>query len=292
MKSIIPRLGWALCLILPLACASAPEAARKAAPPAPENIEPTPGRFTPMWSDEFDGPNIDASKWYVINRHDKYWPETPWRRNYKKTNAFIENGVLVLQTIRDGAGYSTACLTTSDYGKQVLFKQAFGSYETRLRFPKSQGHWCAFWLMNDDEGSLYKRGKEKGGRDGTEIDIIEKATLSDRAEHNLHWDGYADYHQSAGYKNEGLGLNDGEWHTVKLEWYPNLYIFYIDGKVTWRTNAGGVCQTPNYIILSEEIGNFGTGPEAWGGGPISEAALPDRFEVDYVRVCAFVPDKP
>ncbi len=47
-------------------------------------------------------------------------------------------------------------------------------------------------------------------------------------------------------------------------------------KETWRTNAGGVCQVPEYIKLSDEIGNW--------AGDIKNAELPDKFLVDYVRV--------
>jgi hypothetical protein len=57
----------------------------------------------------------------------------------------------------------------------------------------------------------------------------------------------------------------------------------------WRTRAGGVCQTANWILLTEEIGNFGTGPRSWGVGPIEAAALPDEYRVDYVRVWRYVP---
>lgn len=49
-----------------------------------------------------------------------------------------------------------------------------------------------------------------------------------------------------------------------------------DGKETWRTSAGGVCQAPLYIKLSDEIGKW--------GGDIAKATLPDEFLVDYVRV--------
>jgi hypothetical protein len=44
----------------------------------------------------------------------------------------------------------------------------------------------------------------------------------------------------------------------------------------WRTTAGGVCQAPLYIKLSDEVGKW--------GGDIARAKLPDRFLVDYVRV--------
>ena len=73
------------------------------------------------------------------------------------------------------------------------------------------------------------------------------------------------------------------FHTFSLWWKPDEYVFYVDGKETWRTNAGGVCQVPLYIKLSDEIGSW--------GGKISEAKLPDRFVVDYVRVYDVVEDK-
>jgi beta-glucanase (GH16 family) len=257
-------------------------------PAAPVSLETPAGYFEPVWADEFDSPKVDTTKWYVLDRHEKYWPDMPWRRNYKAGNAFIENGALVLQTIKDGAGYSTACIQTADYGKPTLFEQTYGSFEARVKFPAQQGHWCAFWLMNNDEGSLKQRGEKNGGRDGTEIDIMEKAWLLPRIAHNLHWDGYAENHKSAGILVNDPRLGDGDWHVIRLEWYPTVYVFFVDGKETWRSAAGGVCQSPNHIILSEEIGNGGEGPEAWGVGPISQAALPDRFEVDYVRVGKFV----
>jgi len=50
----------------------------------------------------------------------------------------------------------------------------------------------------------------------------------------------------------------------------------VDGKEVWRTKAGGVSQVPEYLKLTEEIGEW--------GGDITKAQLPDFFEVDYVRV--------
>ena len=39
------------------------------------------------------------------------------------------------------------------------------------------------------------------------------------------------------------GVMEG-WHTFSLLWLPDEYVFYVDGKETWRTKAGGVCQVP------------------------------------------------
>jgi hypothetical protein len=87
---------------------------------------------------------------------------------------------------------------------------------------------------------------------------------------------------------ERTNLNDGDWHIFRLDWYPDQYVFSVDNIETWRTKAGGVSRAPAHIILSEEIGNGGTGPNAWGAGPITDAALPDYFIIDYVRVYEYV----
>jgi hypothetical protein len=33
------------------------------------------------------------------------------------------------------------------------------------------------------------------------------------------------------------GLADG-WHTIGLDWTEKEYVFYVDGKGTWRTDKG------------------------------------------------------
>ncbi|MCJ7827108.1 MAG: glycoside hydrolase family 16 protein [Demequinaceae bacterium] len=265
-------------------CASTPETPTPTRSPSPTGAAPggTFGELT--FGDEFDGPEVDTTKWRVADEHQDLWPGTPWRRNYKKENVYIEDGVLVIRVAREEVGFSSGQVTTGEAGTVTLFEQTFGRYEARLRFPTQQGHWCAFWLWNTNQGGI-----DGSGRDGTEIDIIEKAVLIDRAEHNLHWDGYGAEHKSAGQAVTGAGLDDGDWHVIRLDWYPDEYVFFIDGVETWRTSAGGVSQAPNFVILSEEIGNFGVGAGEWGVGPIEDAALPDYFYIDYVRIYEYVP---
>jgi beta-glucanase (GH16 family) len=157
--------------------------------------------------------------------------------------------------------------------------------EARVQAPTQQGHWAAFWLYTPDVGTA-----NGDGRDGTEIDIVESAYVqSDRVNHALHWDGYDADHQSSGEQATGFGVYDGGWHTFTLEWYPDEYVFYVDGTETWRTTDGGVSQVPQYIKLTEEIGHYGTGPDQWGSGPIEDATLPDTTRFDYVRVWACEP---
>jgi beta-glucanase (GH16 family) len=263
------------------AAGAPPDVASDGAVAFMDDIRPAKGgRFVPIWHDEFDGPVVDANKWYV----DDQWPsmDLPWRRNWKPANVSIESGALVIQTVSDGTNYSTGAIETGKFGGPNIFEQAFGRFEARMRFQAQQGHWTAFWLMNPNEGNV-----DGSGRDGSEIDILEKAWLGDRANHAIHWDGYGASQKSAGQQSTGYGLDDGGWHTSALEWTPDQYVFSIDDNVAFTSSAGGVCQTPNWILLTDEIGNYGTGPDVWGTGSIQGATLPDRFYVDYVRVWKF-----
>lgn len=238
------------------------------------------------FGDEFDGPAIDTTRWSVEDGYQNNYPDSPWRRNFKKENVYIQDGALVIRVAREQVGFSSGAIVTGDKGQPSPFEQAFGRFEARMRFPTQQGHGCGFWLWNVSQGNI-----DGSGRDGTEIDILERAWLIDRVDHALHWDGYGAEHQSAVKTVDGMGLNDGGWHTVRLDWYPDQYVFFIDGKETWRTSAGGVDQTPNFVLFSDEIANYGTGPEAMGVGPIEDAVLPDYFYVDYVRVYRYVPPR-
>jgi len=213
------------------------------------------------WSDEFNGTKIDRSKWEILGdwkRRDAYWV---------KEDSYLDGkGNLIIRTKKDGDRYTSGAMRTRN-----RFEHKFGYWVCRCKFPEQVGHWPAFWLH---AGSVGKVGNQ--GRDGTEIDIMEKPWLEDKITQNLHWDGYGAAHKNAGGKSSTIpGISEG-FHTFGLHWKSDEYVFYVDGKETWRTNAGGVSQVPQYMKLTEEIGKW--------GGDIKKAELPDYFVVDYVRV--------
>ncbi len=224
-------------------------------PPLPE------GKIWKLaWSDEFQGSAIDPSKWEVLGdykRRDGYWV---------KEDSYLDGqGNLILRIKKDGDRYTCGAVRTKG-----RFEHRYGYWVCRCQFPQQPGHWPAFWMM---AGGVGKVGE--GGRDGTEIDIMEKPWRDDRTTQNLHWDGYGKDHKSAGLQFSVPGLNEGS-HTFGLYWTPEEYVFYVDGLESWRTSAGGVSQVSEWAKLTEEIGKW--------GGDIAQASLPDYFTVDYVRV--------
>jgi len=229
---------------------------------AKDSLPPTPAgkEWTLVWRDEFEGAKLDETKWNRLGdwkRRDGFW---------MKDDAYLSGkGTLLLRTRKDGDRY--VCGAVNTRGK---FEHRFGYYVARCKMPKQPGHWPAFWIMGSGVGRV---GDE--GRDGTEIDIVEIPWRDGKVTFNLHWDGYGKDHKSAGANTTLPALIEG-FHDYALLWTPEEYVFYVDGKEVWRTRAGGVCQAPEYLKLTEEIGKW--------GGDIAAAELPDFFEVDYVRV--------
>lgn len=237
-------------------CATAPE--RQASDVLP--ALPAGERWQLVWSDEFEGTQLDPAKWEILGdskRRDGFWT---------RTESYLDgNGHLVLRTRQDGERFVCGAVRTKG-----RFEHCYGYWVARCKLPTQPGHWPAFWLMSDEVGRV---GKD--GRDGTEIDIAEFPWRDWQTTMNLHWDGYGEAHKSAGTKLTLPAITNG-FHTFALNWTPTNYVFYVDGKVVWQTAAGGVSQVPEFIKLTEEVGDW--------AGKIREAKLPDYFEVDYVRV--------
>lgn len=216
------------------------------------------------FSDEFDGDTLDTSKWSLAPEMERQGAGGWWDNSMTSLDG---NGNMVLSVSKregDGRVISGAVRTK---GK---FEQTYGYYEIRCTLPPVEGAWCAFWLMGDTV-----HGIGNGGRDGTEIDIMESPYYPQSAiNQTLNWDGYGVHHKSEGKKIYGSNLYEG-FHTYGLEWTEEEYIYYIDGKETWRTKGGGICENPLYIKVSVEVGPWVS--------ELNEQALPSEMIVDYVR---------
>lgn len=246
-------------------------------------------RWQLVFQDEFSGlgrPNPDKwiSKEYN-RRPNENGPDGWWDPG----NAYLNGrGQLVLaadvvenrnpEEDNDPYDYATAMVSTE--GK---FEPTYGRFEVRAKLPQSPGWWTAFWL--------FSKGAERvdgSGRDGTEVDIMETFGWTDKVHHALHWYGYGKAHQWTSYTSITPGIRKG-WHTFTLEWYPDEYVFYVDGQETWRTSAGGVSQVPLWVKLSGELSteSWATN-DKWANTPVPRK-FPDYFIIDWVRVYELAP---
>ncbi len=245
-------------------------------------------QFRMTFEDDFDG-GLDRSVW---SGHYTYGDASSIRKgSYWNNNmAYTEDGKLIipLRYLPDGmggtgAGWYTAGLDT-DSDAPNGFSQKFGYFECRCILPKGADIWSAFWMFNDSVVNV-----DGSGRDGTEVDIFESFSygdlLSNVVQCNLHWDGYGEAHQTGGHcKAYVIGNNPyEEFNTYGLEWNEDEYIFYVNGKEFYRTDEGGVCQNPLYLILSVEVK-----VDNAVSSERDENAAPADFIVDYVRAYQYI----
>src|SRR5262249_59989616 len=79
------------------------------------------------------------------------------------------NGHLVITARIDSSHscwYGLCRYTSARLKTEGLFAQAYGRFEARIKIPRGQGIWPAFWLLGDDIGRV-------DWPDSGEIDIME-----------------------------------------------------------------------------------------------------------------------
>lgn len=230
-------------------------------------VSPTPDHitknYTLAWSDEFDGSQLDLTKW-------NYRADGTIRKLATVSNKTVKldgEGNLQIMALKDpnGTYYVGQASTENSYHTK------YGYFECRAKMNESIGPHVAFWLQSNTMGIE----TDNPAVNGTEIDIFEyHRKKPELLFHNLHWNGYGDAHKTIGTKIGNSFIRSG-YHTFGLEWTENEYIFYVDGRETWRTTTA-VSKTAQYIILSTELTGFGGDP--------SLGTFPDRVLFDYVRV--------
>ena len=230
-----------------------------------------------LFEDNFDGTSLDAAKWELCPDWERQGGMSFWDSDMVSLNG---EGQLILRAEWDEAAGRVNAGAVRTEG---LFSASYGYYEASIKFPYAPGVWGAFWMMCGNVGS-----EQNGAADGVEIDIIESIGNDWGASNSaLHWDGYGSAHKSVGSGEFKYDIYDGKFHTFGLERTEEAYIFYVDGRQSWKVTAEKCDPGPadGYLKLTLESAEW-TG----GGKPACIKALPVQMEVDYVRVYAEKPE--
>jgi beta-glucanase (GH16 family) len=250
------------------------------------NAAPAPGPMT--WSDEFNGPAgsaVDQSKWrFDIGGSGWGNNEQQYYTNSTRNAAMDGAGNLVITARRENPSnlqchYGTCQYTSARLLTAATFTQTYGRFEARMKIPRGQGIWPAFWMLGNNIGSV-------GWPNSGEIDIMENIGREPNTVHGtLHGPGYSGGGAiGAGY-TIGAPFADG-FHTFTVDWSPNLIVWYVDGNEYQRrtpADLGGnrwVFDHPFFMIMNVAVGGL------WPGYPDGSTVFPQTLTVDYVRVYA------
>lgn len=245
------------------------------------------------WQDEFNaaaGTPVDPARWrFELGGGGWGNNEQQYYTNSTRNAVHDGQGNLIITARRENAGlqchYGACQYTSARLVTAGTFTQRYGRFEARMKLPRGQGIWPAFWMLGDNLGSV-------GWPAAGEIDVMENIGREPNTVYGtVHGPGYSGTEAVSGSRNLGRPLADA-FHTFTVDWSPNLIVWYVDGAEYHRVapgNLGGdrwVFDHPFFMLLNVAVGGL------WPGYPDASTVFPQSLTVDYVRVSAYTADPP
>ncbi len=242
---------------------------------------------TLVWSDEFNGTALDATKWTPQTGNgcpgNCGWGNSELENYTTSTNNLrVENGTLVLEARKDAAGNYTSGRVTSSGN----FSRKYGRFEMRAKIPAGTGLWPAFWML-PTTGPWPTTG---------EIDVMENrgdqvSTIGGTLHYgnlvpNNRNDGTA-YNLPTGNFNDNFHVFAVDWQIGKIDWYVDGVLFKsetatpntlnpVSNNLVWPWDSYNY-----YILLNLAVGSAST---PYTGFQAPGPWLSGKYEIDYIRV--------
>jgi beta-glucanase (GH16 family) len=230
-------------------------------------------------ADEFDGPAGSAPNpgiWrYDLGAGGWGNAELQTYTDSRRNAALDGAGNLVITARREADGsYSSARLKS-----ESTYTAQYGRIEARIRIPRGQGIWPAFWMLGADIGQV-------GWPACGEIDVMENVGYEPRLVHGtVHGPGYSGAQGiSAAYTNPSGAAFADDFHVYGVDWRPGSITWTVDGvayRTLTRADVGSnpwVFDKPFFVILNVAVGG------TWPGSPDASTRFPQQMTVDWLRV--------
>lgn len=219
---------------------------------------PSADQWKLVWSDEFDEPTVNESKWNVL---DVASPRNNELEYYTPEEVSVTDGMLRIRSDKrnyNGLNYTSGALSTKN-----KFEFLYGKVEIHAKLPAGKGIWPAHWMIPSDHRSPY------------EIDIMEMLGQNPRKL-------YLTHHWLGENRKQYMGTYTGtdfskSFHTFSIIWEPEKITWYIDGIERFASTTH-IQDTPAYLYLNTAVGGN------WPGSPDPTTQFPQYHDIDYVRV--------
>lgn len=240
-------------------------------------MEDNDGFYTPLeypsmrrvWSDEFDGTEINMSNW-THEVGEEWFNNELQAYSADPKYSSVADGKLTITAHDEGGNYVSARMITQD-----KYEVQYGRIDIRAKLPTGQGIWPALWMLGEDinEVSWPQCG---------EIDIME---LVGHIPNETH--GTAHYNNNGHqFKGRGKTLASGDFidkfHVFSIVWERDYITWYLDGEefltLSESTIQGFPFTSSFFFIFNVAVGGD------WPGNPDETTVFPQKMEVDYIRV--------
>jgi Ca2+-binding RTX toxin-like protein len=232
--------------------------------------------YTITFRDEFDSLSISNGRgeanWYSGIHTDFGLARFARGDDYLEPFS-VSDGVLNIRMDNENGKWESGLLQTVN-SKTEGFKQSYGYFEMRAKFPEELGAWPAFWLISEED--RYDKSKVR-----VEIDTVEAYSNSPRGFHgHIH---YTPNESTQGFNKKISGglyeqvgsLFDDQFHTYGTMITPQWVITYFDGREIGRVAASDYTSSPFYMII--DLAMF---------RDPGDTSIVYDMEIDYVRAYA------
>ncbi len=271
---------------LDLAAQCARASAQTAVAPAQTQEAVMTRQETLVWSDEFNGAAgtpVNPNNWSADiggngwgNDELEYYTDRP-------ENAALDgNGNLAIVARQEtlpnsNCWYGTCQYTSARLLTQNHFQFTYGRVEARIKIPRGQGLWPAFWMVGANVDQV-------GWPENGEIDIMENVGKEPMTIHGtMHGPGYSGKNGiGSPFMIEQAFADD--FHIFSVDWEPDAVRWYVDGTLYQTITPNDVhgnewvFNHDFFLLLNVAVGG------TWPGNPDNTSAFPQTMLVDYVRV--------
>ncbi len=238
-----------------------------------------PDGYRLVFSDEFNGYNLDSSKWnsryrwgpgWTINGEKQYYVDRINNPDFGHSPFSFDGNHMTISAIktpehlRSSANwqpYLSGALTT--YNK---FKMKYGYVEMRAQLPKGKGLWSAFWLLHQNDNDRRP-----------EIDVVEYIGSQPNKVYNT-YHHYENWQLKSTPSFEAPGADYSQaFHTYAVKWEPGKITWYVDGQERNSHSNGNVAWEDMYLLVNLAVGGW------WPGDPDGNTQFPANMKIDYIR---------
>ena len=242
------------------------------------STSPTAGDWRLVWQDEFEGPAgqlPDAAKWQFDVGTDWGNAQLEYDTDRPENVSLDGEGNLAITARQEpylGQDYTSGRIKT-----QNLFERTGGRFEARIRLPRGQGLWPAFWLLGADID-------EVGWPTCGEIDVMEYRGQEPSVVHgSVHGPGYSAGNAVTRRFYLTDSTFDADFHVFTVVWRGDAIDWYVDGERFQTVTSSDVSgewafDHPFFILLNVAVGGGFVGP------PDATTTFPQTMLVDWVRV--------
>ncbi len=244
------------------------------------STDKAPSGWKLVWHDEFNGSagSLPNKKKWTYDIGCSGWGNNELECYTKRKQNVSMDGRGQLAIVARKESYNGHDYTSARILTEGLFAHEYGRFEARIKIPRGQGTWPAFWMLGSNFDTV-------GWPDCGEIDVMEEIGSQPQTVYgSMHGLGYTGSLIGSSYTLPKGTLADA-YHVYAVEWSASKISWYVDGvRYETRTRkdlpagAKWAFDHPFYITLNLAIGGD------WPGSPDATTRFPAKLLVDYVRV--------